>query len=312
MKLTAEEKVKFRRLIENELEAVPEGQRIHIDEEILEELLFDVISFGSNSIPPIKVPVWSGEFLSKIDLGGKIGKRLFENVSWNINNNVNFVDIFCGIHYEELEKQMGALYAELWEYVDKHMGKKGTVIYTNTNADIDFKKSWEYKMVGQIYISNCDFCGTNLSRIIDCQITIDKSNVSKTGIKLPTGKTTITETNLEGVDLSSFEIDFNDMANNYMFTSCNLRNTGIRIHNFSKKIIEKTEVLLPSEYAEEIKCQFQNGEYDGCYINGILMQSKEERQENSRQMREIYEQFRNDLINSTLTSIDDQIRSMKK
>ena len=68
--LTKEEKKKIiiRRLqIEEILKEVPEGTRIHIPKKELEELLFDEIIYDDALQAPLRIPAWSGDFLSKID-----------------------------------------------------------------------------------------------------------------------------------------------------------------------------------------------------------------------------------------------------
>lgn len=301
MKLSAKEKKDFRKQIEDKLVSVPEGQRISLPKEILEELLFDVIQFRDKKIPSIKVPVWSGSFLSKLNLSMD---GLFENVSWYINDKARFADIFFGSHGEDLDKKMGTLSDELFEYTKQHYREKNTVVYSNTNANIDFRESWEAKMTGIIYISNCDFRGTDLSKIIENIIYIDESDMRNTGIKLFPGKVGVTDSNLEGVDLSAFEVDLKDMLGCDIFFNCNLKNTGIRINNFSQEVVEY--FTDPGD----IKSQFENGYFDGCYINGLLIKSKEEQQKIAQQMRNKYKH--DDLIISTLSDIDDQINKMKK
>ena len=67
-KLSKTSKQKLRNFIEKNLEDVPEGEKIHIDKDILESLIFEQDSDAYNAYLGVKVPVWTGEFLSKIDL----------------------------------------------------------------------------------------------------------------------------------------------------------------------------------------------------------------------------------------------------
>ena len=85
--------IKLLRLgIQSMLEDVPEGQRIDLeDPELLDQLLFDTYTERLNGLykdrfpngsPDVKIkyPVWSGPFLSKLDLSSVN----FEDVMWNI------------------------------------------------------------------------------------------------------------------------------------------------------------------------------------------------------------------------------------
>lgn len=310
MKLDKKGKEDLRKIIEERLQDVPQGQRIHIDKKILEELLFDILSFNlGNKLYKMKKPVWSGDFLSKIDLS----EISFEDVSWK--NPYEYNDGFDMMFYHEIEENLGGReqYLKYCKFLDlldsKYEGEGFTPIkYINTNAEIDFKESWEYKIAKVIYISGCDFSGTNLSKNdMSPRVSIWHSNLSNTGIIIVPGRERcyISNTNLEGIDLSAFRMNPEDMYNSG-FSSCILRNTGFKIIDFSKENIEETDD------PEEIIKHLKNGDYDGCYINGKLMKSKEERQETARQMRMQYQQFRDELVRSTLSDIDEQIKGMKK
>lgn len=61
--MNIEKKNERRRLIIEELKNVPDGERIKINKDLLEELLFDV-----DDVYGYKFPTWTGDFLSKIDL----------------------------------------------------------------------------------------------------------------------------------------------------------------------------------------------------------------------------------------------------
>lgn len=309
MKLDKKGKEQLRKIIEERLQDVPQGQRIHIDKEILEDLLFDVLSFNSgDKIYKIKKPIWSGDFLSKIDLS----EISFEDVSWENFNGMDYDLGFISFCYDEIEETLGGneqykRYREFTRQLDyKYIGYPITK-YTNTNAKIDFKKSWEYKISKSIYISGCDFSGTDLSKNdMSSRVIINGSNLSNTGIKIvfEDERNSIWQTNLEGIDLSSITMNPDDLRR-FGFYECNLRNTGLKIIDFTKESIDN----CGADY--ELMNNFISGAYDGCYINGRLMKSKEERQETARQMRIQYQQFRDELVQSTLTVIDDQIRGMK-
>ena len=80
MKLNKQGREELRKKIEEQLQNVPEGQRVHLDKELLEELLFETITYNKNTNEKLKLPVWSGDFLRKIDLS----EVSFEDVAWTL------------------------------------------------------------------------------------------------------------------------------------------------------------------------------------------------------------------------------------
>ena len=74
MKLNESAKKELRANIEEQLKQVPDGQRVHLDKELLEDLIFFKGKNKDGRV--IKVPVWTGHFLRKIDLS----EISFENV----------------------------------------------------------------------------------------------------------------------------------------------------------------------------------------------------------------------------------------
>ena len=82
MKLNKESKDKLREQIEKMLEVVPKGERIKIDKEILEELLFEQeMSNRDYGEVLAKFLVWSDDFLSKLDLS----EISFDNMVWDLD-----------------------------------------------------------------------------------------------------------------------------------------------------------------------------------------------------------------------------------
>lgn len=104
MNLNKKAKDELRNLIEARLKEVPEGNRICIDKELLEDLLFDSTFYDNELKLQVKTPVWSGKFLQKIDLS----MVSFENVSWCISS-------CCGIEHllnEDFSDDLGTLLDE--------------------------------------------------------------------------------------------------------------------------------------------------------------------------------------------------------
>lgn len=71
-------KKELRKIIECKVRRVPFGKRIKIDNELLEELIFEQDPCGAKGV---RVPIWTGKFLSKIDLS----ELSFDNVNFNAN-----------------------------------------------------------------------------------------------------------------------------------------------------------------------------------------------------------------------------------
>lgn len=65
----------LRQMIEEKIKKVPQGKRLYINKDLLEKLIFEQ---ETNNRKNVKIPVWTGEFLSKIDLS----EISFENVSF--------------------------------------------------------------------------------------------------------------------------------------------------------------------------------------------------------------------------------------
>lgn len=79
MRLTNDQKTDLRYKIKRLLESDEVKERIKIDKELLEQLIFDE---GNYKGARCKVVAWSGSFLSKIDLS----EIDFDNVLWRGGN----------------------------------------------------------------------------------------------------------------------------------------------------------------------------------------------------------------------------------
>ncbi len=126
------------------------------------------------------------------------------------------------------------------DYPDLEEGEQ--IDLSNTNAFIDFSKSYEYKTTGRVFITSFDFHGTNLSLnnwhdlTQKCFGFIKNSNLSGTVTKLTDeGKKVYLK--LNHVDLSDnyledISIDSATHISKFpeiTFISCNLDRTGINI-----------------------------------------------------------------------------------
>ncbi len=302
MKLNKQGRDELRTQIEEQLKRVPDGQRIHLDKELLEELLFETIS-DDNVI--VKLPFWSGKFLSKIDLNDID----FENVSWTLLSSYG-EDVF--FENDNLNKK----FYLLWEEI-KHKRKNDYYVdYSNTNAKIDFNKA---SRIGIADDEKTGILGVNFSGVDFSNLDINdfefvwQSDLSNTNINfscLDSRKETfLSFTSLENVDLSKITVDITVFwGDDIPFNDCNLKNTKLNI------VCKPDE--LKSQFIEDIPCYLgeiskliKEGKLDGCYINGKLIHSKEERQQIAQQKRQEYiDSIKNDVI----SSIDEQISDIKK
>lgn len=127
MKLSTKNIKRLRKMVKKTLEKVEEGCKIHLEKELLETLLFDTCYEKIKNTCPnplfagkkvlVKFFVWSGPFLSKIDLR----EVSFEDVLWSNNIDAYFEN--CNTDSMN------------------NMITQG-IICENTNAHIDFKNSF--------------------------------------------------------------------------------------------------------------------------------------------------------------------------
>lgn len=240
-----EERQKLRKKVEKRLLALEEGERIKPHKDLLEKLLFESIRLrGSESSPEFinaKFLVWSGEFLRKLDLS----EVSFEDVVWDVNEK--------GVFEGKMDDMGRKLYRK--EYY-KQFGVE-RIVLSGTNANIDFKKSYVYKVSSRtkhpsVSISGCDFSGIDLSQNIiegDIYYCIGNSNFDNTKLKVsnkknkigtaaPNLKFTFRNSSFVNCDFSEIECNAYELMptnmQNYYITSngyfgCNLCNTGLRI-----------------------------------------------------------------------------------
>ena len=177
MNLSKKNKDELRNGILELLKEVPEGQLVQIDKDILEGLLFETITVSEEKNIQVKVPVWSGEFLSKIDLS----QVDFTNVSWSLigvdssykKDVLNEKDYMWKI-YNILDEKKRLTLAQLKKTIqDQSKLNKGYAAwYAGTNAKIDLSKSFEAIQGEEISIRLCNFEGLDFSHQ-------DLSNIKK-------------------------------------------------------------------------------------------------------------------------------------
>lgn len=255
-----------RKTVEEEVKKVPEGTRVKFDKDLLENLLFEKIVINKSQNKVAKIPVWSGEFLSKIDLSDVD----FENVSWSFNR-------WIREGYNPFEDISDVDLFDLNGEIDYD----AEIIYKNTNANIDLSKSFEFKEQGAIDVGGVDFENTQLSIGNAKTVYFSETNLKGTNIDLRSAVDIdgfITD--FTGVDLSFFKVDGERVFHGDILCSCNLCGTGINMiiedKETANKIYEEiqkyneygTNPLYKDPLGREKEKYFFN-KLEGCYFNGL-------------------------------------------
>lgn len=299
MKLNKQGREELRKKIEEQLQNVPEGQRVHLDKELLEELLFETITYNKNTNEKLKLPVWSGDFLRKIDLS----EVSFEDVAWTL-----VVEEFWDYPEGEYKEFMDEETFDNMPKILPTLNDDDKVNYSYTNANIDFSKSFEYKKTGRINLLFCNFSGLDLSKndmskiksIYNCDLADTKISLlpemfdDKKDIE-------ISGTCLKNIDLSKFSCDATDMVYETapFHFDCDFTNTGLNV-SLNPNLNEQEEDWVKDEFGNMIS------NLSGCYVNGKLIHSLEERQVIAQEKKAEYEKMKEDLISATMSSIEQQ------
>ena len=312
MKLNKQSKDELRKKIIEQLKEVPIGQMVQIDKETLEDLLFETITVDKEKGIQVKLPVWSGEFLRKIDLS----QVDFTNVSWSmLGVDDSYVEDVIWNDFDrygiELDEQTMSIIKRIQKDNEERfeLANGYAVGYFRTNARIDLSKSFEAIHGNEISIRGCDFGGLDFSQQDLSNIKsifVHSSNLY--GTKLPIGNIPLDAwgSDFNGIDLSTKKIDaLQYMLGEYsQLASCNLTNCGVQI-------ILDSEKFSDGKYKEELQ-QAMNEDWVGCYVNGKRVLSNEEKQTTATEKREEYEKMKDEIFSSTLGSIEEQVSHMKR
>lgn len=311
--LTREDRIALRERVKIKLESIPEGKRIHLDKELVENLLFEVANLkaelfdGKNTTQyesTCKFVVWSGDFLQKLDLS----EVSFDDVIWDpiymgwdcfINNDINYYD---GIREINL---------------------------ANTNARIDFSKSYYSKLLLETrckhisaHIHDCNFENVDLSSntLLDSEFNVACENVNfaNTGIKInidravaffnEEGFPPFYSCNFTGLDFSDYTVSSNLVTygdNNYENASCNYTNTGLKI------VIDPEDETSDNELDDQKSCLFymiKSNRLTGTYIDGIKVDSSSDYMKFIDLLGKSEDKHIEELTNSIYNIIDEQTR----
>ena len=276
MELT--EKQKIKELREKTIELIkelPEGKRAHIDKDMLEALLFDEIVYNKDTNEKLKLPVWSGDFLKKIDLS----EVSFEDVAWGLITE----DTYDFPEDEYMEFMDEETYDEMEKILPK-LSDGEEINYSGTNAKIDFTKSFDYKKLGYPNVLFCNFSSTDLSNNVVEAGNFFKCDLSNTGLKFDTSKMRrcyIMCSNLTNLDLNGVQLDFFKYMDGYEgLNDCVLTNTGVKVvFDYNSKYLNTNENAYKHFIVlDRIKVNICDllPNIEGCYFNDRRVLTKEE------------------------------------
>ncbi len=193
-----------------------------------------------------KILVWSGDFLSKVDLS----EIDFRNVAWSPKDFISIV----------------ILSSTYSHYIKRFINGTLPVKLKNTNAKIDFSTSLASSLfINKNSLYNCDFSGTDLSFSHGETITtISVSDLSNTNFKVNPYFLVASQTNFTGVDLSSVTIYYAKRRDKrqypHIIVCCDVKDTGLCIDvNMRDPQVEILEKMIFHQ-------RLDNHTFDGCKL----------------------------------------------
>ncbi len=296
MKLNKKGKEELRTFIEEQLEnRIPNDSRIHLDKELLESLLFEIHMTKDKQLA--KFLIWSGPFLSKIDLS----EISFEDVVWNLQEcETSSYGLFETNYYQNIS----------------------SIDLSYTNAKIDFNQSYRMKQFDYEIVNGVKLEGVDLSHSNgECIKDFNNSNFKDTNILVQfhfnlndladQNNSWVCNTNFENVDLSNVEIPawyFSEYLEEHGIYGGNFTNTGLKINT----TIEPEDEADLKSGLKTIGELVQNEAFIHCYIDGTLMLSRKEKEEIKIQKLNAYQAFKEELFATTQKSIESQSKQVQK
>ena len=270
MKLSEETKTKMRNLIEDEFRNVPDGIKVKLDIEMMDELIFFYGRWkddGDTIYKEFKIPIWTPDCLSKIDLS----ELSFKNFV------IESSEFEIGEFDEETEKRWEAtgpyvLSSEERSAYPYHAFTN----FKNTNIKIDFRDALLKNRLLYWNLSGVDLSESH----VDCLEAIELCDLSNTNINLDnvnwfikpsfdsaidndsiTDPCRVLSCDLSGNDLS--KVNFNIENLDYI----NFANTGLRMQYNPEKTDEEVE--------KKLRESLKDGYLVGCYLNDILIKEND-------------------------------------
>lgn len=307
MKINNQAKDELRKAIEEQLQNVPTGKRVVLDKELLDELIF--FKGIDQEGKMFKIPIWTGEFLKKIDLselsfenvwfitGGRLETpykniKLYEKDATELNlplaHKIDFSGTNINIDFSELYSKdiEGTNFAGI-DLSNSNFESVGIVVnssFANTNIRIDFTLNSDNHFFDEVDFSDNDFSNISLNsdNIFDyCHLTYDEW--------------------YHALCNDDFSKD-----SEFKFKRCNFSNTGIKI-NYAQRRLDDLKYVT-----KELGSKIRDGSFSGCYINGKRIQTPEEKLMVSQEKKAEYEKFKEDIILSTLNNIKQQANDFKE
>lgn len=263
----------LRERIKKYLETYCDYEKLTLPKELLECLLFEVIEVKiKGKWYVVRVPIWSGEFLSKVDL-----KEIsFKDVLWNYDICIALNGVFELLTKAILKiRSTNPVYAP-FPY---------EICYANTNAQIDLAESFLFnfgksagiqKYDGLISVAHCNFADTYVKIGEEVKaIQFLYSSFSKSKIFIPNiGRLTIRNSDLSENDLSHLCI--NGLSNHFYGT--NFRNSGINISLNPSELESYLEIN--EELLKKMFITMLNDYFVGCNVNGNYLNSHKDEEDN--------------------------------
>ncbi len=315
MKLNYESREKLRSEVSAYLagSGLPNGKRIKLDKETLENLLFEEIVINPTKKVVVKLPVFSGDCLQYIDLS----EVSFEDVSWGLlgKNDSDYFGVLSTLVLENgADRSAIARINNLREVVQNRKGEdRYAVKYTFTNAGIDFSKSFEAKHGNCVNISSCFFYGRDDENIMPNSVDrVVKLNIADSSVDIAIPKSiklTAVNSDLHYISLLSRRIDAYDyiQGSHEALGGCNLDGTGISIElvvGKFKQAKQAKQLLVKLRFAYKNK-------WRGCYINNKLDCSQRESAAIKDERRQEYDVYESDYIKRVLGIIEEQTNNTK-
>lgn len=321
MKLNKESINELRKSVETLLNSSPKNKKIQLPKETLDMLLFDTYTCNKEKGIKVKLPVWSGEFLQKLDLS----QVDFENVSWalmyshysrDIEDYFNFD--YLGDDKTEFDKDFCDTIRNL-EFTP--VREDFLIDYSNTNAKIDFSKSFDFKYFKYLQIDGCIFNNVDLSNNNFNSlksISFEYSEFRNTRIKLPVEDFMFARfCDFRDNDLSDFSFDgVRSVCVGDNVSGCCFQNTGVDI-DFDKDEL-MSELKREGDDLEKYKLDIVKTLRDnmrelwvGCYLNGKKILSKEEKKQSANELKDNYLQFKEKEFSKILDEIGEHVEGSR-
>ncbi len=102
----------------------------------------------------------------------------------------------------------------------------------------------------------------------------------------------------DGIDFSGHKLELSDFSQ--IFYTCSFQNTKLQISYLPTKSSKEEGKLLGTD--------IKNGRLIGCYVNGVLIKTKEEQDEIKKEKREDFQDYKEYLYDKIMESIEESVK----